>query len=224
MFDMDQKGKFVAVGFDLGGVIIAISEQERFTYWAQQLHLDPASVSQAWMQCSPALERGDNGIDQFWKDLEQKIGRSIDPRLRPKLWGHHTLSVSSVRPEMLKLVENLKANGYRVGVLSNIYASDETVVAGRDLFAHFDFVGLSNRLHAIKPEPAAYRALLEGLGSAPETTIFIDDLPENVRGAQAMGITALEFVDSQKLFDDLAGLGVQVQPPKTDASPDEETA
>lgn len=215
MKSMDQKSQYKAVGFDLGGVILAISEEERFTFWASQLHIDPVSVAEGWRKCIPALEKGDAGIEDFWRDLEREFGREIDPAMRPTLWGHHTLSVSSVRPELLKLVEDLKANNYRVGILSNIYASDETMVAGRDLFEHFDFVGLSNRLHAIKPEPAAYQALAEGLGAQMNEVVFVDDLPENVKGAEAVGMKALEFVDSQQLFDDLKSLGLNwsSQPP-----------
>lgn len=223
---MDQKPSYKAIGFDLGGVIVAMSEQERFMYWAAELHMDPVSVAEAWRACAPALERGDSGIDKFWQDLEKQLKRPIDPDLRPTLWGHHTLSVSSVRPEMLKLVEDLKGSGYRVGILSNIYASDETMVAGRDLFEHFDFVGLSNRLHAAKPEPAAYQALVEGLGATPETTIFVDDLAENVAGAEAVGIKAFEFIDSQQLFNDLSGVGIVINSPaaaSTSISSPEET-
>jgi putative hydrolase of the HAD superfamily len=46
----------------------------------------------------------------------------------------------------------------------------------------------------VKPEPEIYEHCLEGLGTAPGDTIFFDDRIANVRGAEMLGMHAVEFL------------------------------
>jgi HAD superfamily hydrolase (TIGR01509 family) len=48
-------------------------------------------------------------------------------------------------------------------------------------------VFFSNRISRRKPEPAAYRYVLDELGWQPQNTLFIDDNSLNVQAAQALG-------------------------------------
>jgi putative hydrolase of the HAD superfamily len=54
-------------------------------------------------------------------------------------------------------------------------------------------------LRAVKPEPAAYQAVLDDLGARPEEVVFFDDRPANVAGAAAFGIDARVFEDPAQL-------------------------
>jgi putative hydrolase of the HAD superfamily len=58
-------------------------------------------------------------------------------------------------------------------------------------------------LRAVKPEPAAYRAVLTGLGARPGDVVFFDDRPGNVAAAAEMGIDARLFEDPAQ-FDEVA--------------------
>ena len=44
-----------------------------------------------------------------------------------------------------------------------------------------------------KPEPAAYRLVLDRLGVAADQAVFADDQPANAAGAEAAGIEAVRF-------------------------------
>ena len=44
-----------------------------------------------------------------------------------------------------------------------------------------------------KPEPAAYRLVLDRLGVAPDQAVFVDDQPANAAGAAAAGMAAVWF-------------------------------
>lgn len=57
--------------------------------------------------------------------------------------------------------------------------------------AAFDAVVLSCDAGLAKPEPAIYRLALEQLAVAAQEALFVDDLPGNVAGAQAVGMTGL---------------------------------
>ncbi|MCS7189063.1 MAG: HAD-IA family hydrolase [Bacteroidia bacterium] len=55
------------------------------------------------------------------------------------------------------------------------------------------FVGMffSPSLHYRKPEPAAYKSVLQALGWKPEETLFIDDSSSNIEGAATVGLATL---------------------------------
>lgn len=61
----------------------------------------------------------------------------------------------------------------------------------------------SCRIGATKPDPAAYHAVLDALGAAPEQVTFVDDRPVNVAGAEAVGIRGLLFTDPAALAAEL---------------------
>ncbi|MCA9936747.1 MAG: HAD family phosphatase [Anaerolineales bacterium] len=54
-----------------------------------------------------------------------------------------------------------------------------------------DAVIMSNEVGLMKPDPAIYRLALARLGATAVTTLFIDDIPENVQAAQALGISGI---------------------------------
>jgi putative hydrolase of the HAD superfamily len=53
-----------------------------------------------------------------------------------------------------------------------------------------------------------YKRALDILGRPPERVLFIDDRPENVDGAAAVGLKAIRFEGAESLRQDLAELGV----------------
>ena len=58
----------------------------------------------------------------------------------------------------------------------------------------------------MKPDARAYQAVLDALKLPAEQTIFVDDMPDNVVGAQALGIHGLRYVAGMDLAAALAPL------------------
>lgn len=61
---------------------------------------------------------------------------------------------------------------------------------------------------AAKPQPLVYQRCLLQLGVAAADTLFIDDLPENARGAAEAGLHAHHFTNADALRVALAGFGL----------------
>lgn len=108
---------------------------------------------------------------------------------------------------MLTLVDSLRGR-LRVGLLSNGTTLLERHLQLHDLDGHFDAIVNTARIGVAKPEPAAYRIAAERLGVAPGACIFIDDVPVNITGACAAGLTAILFTGLQPLRAELHRLGV----------------
>lgn len=61
-----------------------------------------------------------------------------------------------------------------------------------------------------KPDPEFFERILTAEGLAPEEAVFIDDLEENIRGAERVGIRSIHFTGAADLRVRLRQLGVVV--------------
>jgi FMN phosphatase YigB (HAD superfamily) len=110
------------------------------------------------------------------------------------------------------LVAALKSKGYTLVLGSN--TNDLHAAQFRRQFAetlaHFDRLVLSYEIGHIKPSAAFYLACVEAAAAVPEACVFIDDLPENVAGARAVGLDGLVYRDPPSLIAELRRRGVEV--------------
>jgi HAD superfamily hydrolase (TIGR01509 family) len=59
----------------------------------------------------------------------------------------------------------------------------------------------SGGLQAAKPDPECFRRCLRALGAAPGEVLFVDDLAQNVAGAELAGLSAHRYVSPEKLAE-----------------------
>ncbi|MEB3022108.1 HAD-IA family hydrolase [[Mycobacterium] crassicus] len=102
---------------------------------------------------------------------------------------------SFIRPEASETVRLAKAAGLKKAVLTNDlarYYSDETI-GQICLLKDIDAVIDRSAAGALKPDPAAYRTVLNVLQIPAAAALFVDDQPRNVDGARAVGMPAVFF-------------------------------
>ena len=109
----------------------------------------------------------------------------------------------------LPWVQDLKSRGFRVFALSNwpkhIYDQRKDKLDFLDLM---DGYILSYQEHVIKPDPAAFRLLLERYRIEPEKAVFIDDTLKNIEAAERLGIHGIHFRNLGQAKEELEKLGV----------------
>lgn len=95
-----------------------------------------------------------------------------------------------------------------VALLSNASSRfhEDLRVSGID--DRFDAVVSSADLGVVKPEPRAYEAAAKALGTGPDRCMMVDDREENVAGAAAVGMRAVQFTDVETLARDLEAAGL----------------
>ncbi len=98
----------------------------------------------------------------------------------------------AVRPTEV-LIEELKASGYRLYVLSNMSREFIDFLRRIPVYRHFDGEVVSCEEGLCKPEAAIYRRLLTRYTLIPDETLFIDDRRENVEAAEREGIHGFHF-------------------------------
>ena len=94
---------------------------------------------------------------------------------------------------MVGAVRASRAAGVKTGLISNSWGLGIYERAPVDLF---DEAIISGDVGLHKPQPEIYRLACERLGVQPEDCVFVDDLRENVGGAEAVGMTAILHRDS----------------------------
>ncbi|MEZ2346140.1 HAD family hydrolase [Terriglobus sp. RCC_193] len=95
---------------------------------------------------------------------------------------------------MLQWVAALHRYGFRTGILSNMPdAMAEGIVAQFDWIANFHHTVWSYALKLRKPQSEIYAAAADGLKTAPEHILFIDDKLENTAAAEAFGMHAILY-------------------------------
>ncbi len=105
----------------------------------------------------------------------------------------------------INLIHDLNDTENRLFVLSNMHlASIAYLEKHHDFWDKFDGVVISSRIQMVKPEPQIYEYLLNEFQLDAVETIFIDDMPENLTAASAVGIQTIRFIDSAQCKRDLA--------------------
>jgi epoxide hydrolase-like predicted phosphatase len=90
--------------------------------------------------------------------------------------------------EMLDGVRTIRAAGTPTGLLSNSWGDALAYGALDELF---DAWVISSEVGLRKPDPAVYEMAAERLGLAPDACVFVDDLPGNLKPAQALGMATV---------------------------------
>lgn len=200
-----------AVLWDFGGVILS-SPFEAFNHY-EALHGLPADFIRSVNATNPhdnawaRLERSDVGgaeFDALFADESESLGHRVP--------GAAVLGLLSgeVRPEMVALLDRVKAAGHKVACLTNnvtgAFASAERAAEVGAIMARFDAVVESSKVGCRKPEPRFYEIACELLEVAPTDCVFLDDLGINLKPAAAMGMTTIKVVSAEAAIRDLGAV------------------
>ncbi len=141
-------------------------------------------------------------------DFLARLGDGLEPLLghRPELHRFREIYFRALDPNlpMIELMRELKAEGKRMAMLTNNVREWEPLWRSMlPVDEIFETVVDSGFVGCRKPEPRIYEMTLERLGLAAESCLFIDDLPHNVEGARATGMTAVHFRDNEQAIAEI---------------------
>lgn len=107
----------------------------------------------------------------------------------------------------LALLEWARERGIPLYCISNMAtATYEQLRSRHAFFEHFEDVVVSGYIQLLKPEPEIFEHALEQFGLSADKCLFVDDRPENIAAAQALGIHAVQFESTQECADKVRSL------------------
>jgi putative hydrolase of the HAD superfamily len=175
---MAGKPIHTALVVDFGGVLTT-NIWDAFAEFCDAEGLEPETVKDLFrtnpeaMRLLRGLETGDLDEAAFEPPFAELLGLDESDGLIERLFG-------GLGPDeqMIGAVKAARAAGIKTGLISNSWGLGIYERAPIDLFDD-------------KPEREIYELACERLGVAPGDCVFVDDLRENIVGAEAAGMTGL---------------------------------
>lgn len=100
-----------------------------------------------------------------------------------------------LHPEILPLLRGLREKGMRIGLISNCFYEEASVIRKSVLFPYFDAVCLSCELGLQKPDDAIFQACADALYVRPDECLYIGDGgSQELEAATAAGMRAVQAV------------------------------
>ena len=217
----DGQKNFQAVIWDFGGVITS-SPFEAFNRYEAAKGL-PENFIRSINSTNPddnawaLFERSEIDAAQFdTAFLQEAEARGHSVRGADVL----ALLAGDVRPEMVAVLDRLKADGYRIACITNNVKTGSGAGMARNVekaeeiqqvLARFEHVIESSVVGVRKPDPAIYLMACDKLGVEPRDCIFLDDLGINLKPARALGMATIKVAAAAPAIEELASrLGHQL--------------
>ena len=203
-----------AVFFDFGGVVLS-SPFEAFNSYEDRTGLPRDFIrrvnsvnpdANAWAR----LERSElspHDFDEVFARESEALGHRVP--------GADILALlhGDIRPEMVRAIDVVKANGFLTACLTNNVLSSPENPSAPDaakraeiaaILERFDALIESSKVGVRKPEPRFYEIACETVGVTPSECVFLDDLGINLKPAAAMGMTTIKVTSAAQALGELS--------------------
>jgi putative hydrolase of the HAD superfamily len=183
-----------AVIFDFGGVLCFHPDEPRWQRAAKVADLPVDKFMNAFWTNRIRYDAGLCEPAEYWHAVAESAGIRFDDQQIPALIRTEIELWNNYDSRVFGWIDQLRAAGIRTAILSNLPRPlGEELRATSGFLDHFDHVTFSYELRKVKPQPEIYLDASEGLGLPPTQALFLDDRPDNVEGAHAVGLHALLY-------------------------------
>ena len=197
-----------ALLFDLGRVVLDIDFKRALACWAGHAGCEPSDIGGRFAadDVLKQYESGKIGDAAYFAHLRAQLGVGISDAQLLEGWNAIFVGeIPGIAPLLARAAERLplyalsNTNPPHIAHFSNAYA---------DVLSHFRELYLSSTIGLLKPDAAAYDHVVEAIGMPASRVLFFDDLAENVEGARARGLNAVQVRSSDDVANTLAALGI----------------
>lgn len=202
-----SSGSIRNVVFDIGNVIVRWAPLEivKLTFGevkAPEVLVKAIFQSETWLDLNKGLISESDAKAQYQQFLN--LSDLECERLFYYVKQTQILIFGSV-----DLLQRVKLAGYNVYVLTdNVHEIVSHLKSTYTFWPLFDGATVSAELGLLKPQAEIYQSLLMQYRLDVSETIFIDDMPRNVMGANAVGITGVQFENAAQCEEALKALGL----------------
>ncbi|MEO6326840.1 MAG: HAD-IA family hydrolase [Thermoanaerobaculia bacterium] len=201
-----------AIFFDAGQTLLfpdpAVEEVYAAAFASYGLAVSVTDVHRAvhatWRVVAQRREAGEDRWGQdgaeagFWRRFVSAVfagvggGELPEPLLQELVRHFQDGSKWKAFPEVFAVLAQLRAEGYRLLIVSNWDSSLPLLLANLGLTPYFDAVIVSAEIGASKPSPAIFAEALRLAGVSPDCVLHVgDSRDEDYEGARAAGLHAL---------------------------------
>lgn len=192
-----------SVIWDMGGVLLRTEDHDPRAQLANRLGVRQEELYDAVFNSDSAIRATLGEIDagEHWENVGKCFGLSGEALqwFSVQFWKGDRLD-----RELMDYIQSIRRL-YRTGLLSNAWSDAREVMTKRyALLEVFDFAVFSAEIGLAKPDPRIYQHLLDKMSLQPQQAIFIDDVLENVKAAQKVGMHAIRFRSRDQVLQELS--------------------
>ncbi|MFH0825821.1 MAG: HAD family phosphatase [Pseudomonadota bacterium] len=200
--------------FDLGQVIAPFDRRRAYIRllpllperWAEMVKRDLSSFESMLAAPAIALESGKMEFEEFSGIVQGILGINLSLDQFLNIW----CDLFQMDEDVVGLGTRLSAH-YGTWLASNTSKVHYDWIVGRfPRVLFFQAAALSFELGVMKPSRIFFRKAVDMFGIDPGRSVFIDDIPENVEGAVAVGMHGILFTGCHSLVEELRCLGIEL--------------
>jgi len=205
-----HRPKISGVVFDFGGVMTTSTMPERVQRCVREFGIDWFHLERGFARYRRLMDGGFMTMDQMYDLIWADANICLSPEQKARILEEDYASFLDEYRNLRTLawMRELKAAGYRIGILSN--QSADFAVRFRRAFPDFialaDAMVLSGEEAMFKPQKRIYDLVCERLGLPAEELCFVDDSESNCDGARNAGWHALQFRNNEQVERDFKSL------------------
>ena len=197
-----------AVFFDLGNVLVKVNLESAIPQIAELFRIPEKAVMQApILALEKKFERGQLTIAEYLVEVKNiyHTDHSISVDDLERIWQIPFELNTDVWQIALRLRRQVP-----LFLLSNTNTLHIRAIRRKfNILENMDGLILSFEVGATKPESAIYQYALRKADVTAEQALFIDDLKENVAGAERLGLKAHQFISASDLENILSQYSFQ---------------
>ena len=194
--------------FDLGNVLVGLRSGEKLKALAQRSgQTVEAFCEKIWShERAHDYERGRHTCGEYFALLAEDLNLAHAQQELQEAF----CDIFYPLPERVALARQL-AKQYPLALISNTCASHiQHLEATYDFFPLFKHRIYSHQAGCRKPHPDIYKKALKDAGATPETSLFIDDLAENLETPRKSGWQTLHLPPGRDLEKELLTFHISV--------------
>jgi glucose-1-phosphatase len=174
--------------FDLGGVLVELPDRPIYADWVDH---DPSFGQKLsgglTSPAADAFEKGEISAARFADEILNEMKLSISPE---ELLAYFTFWPKGLFPGTKALIGRILPH-FSLAIFSNTNELHwPRLMTEMELEGCFDYYFASFQIKMAKPDPAAFRYVVNAMSCDPSEILFLDDSPMNVEAARCVGMKA----------------------------------
>ncbi len=169
-----------AVIFDMFETLVSLFEGR--TYFSEDIAADLNEDLQAFKREWHDIERdrstGKYTVEQAVETVLKRLGTYSEDKVKKAAAKRReglSDTFSAVPEESIRLLEELKKRGIKIGLISNTYSDETEFIRNSILFPYFDEALISFEEGIMKPDIGLYKKMTKLLGLKPEECLYVGD-------------------------------------------------
>ena len=193
-----------AVFFDLGGVIVRTEYQAPRQCLAEKFGMDYEDIDKLVFGTPSAARAtvGEITEEEQWHNVMKVLKQPADAyeKIRDEFFAGDIIDQT-----ILSFLRSIKAT-HKVGLISNAWSGLRAFIKREKFDDVFHHLTISAEVGAAKPSAKIYHFALEQLQVQANEAVFVDDVFENIKACEKIGMQGIHFKDPESALKQLKAL------------------